>query len=212
MNPPQFERKQRVRLRMRSYDREAAAEVSAATEDTVWVKLSEPHLWLDDRHLEGGIDLSFWRNGHRHVAQEVGVITYDLDRGRIQLKRPRSFEIIQRRKTFRETVEVPVRWVRADLPEETLDLQPGEAVTEDLGGGGLCISGDAMSVGVNEELQLEIELPDRTVRARGRVRWAGEGPDGKTRMGLAFTRIGEREQDLVYGFLFDLQRSRLRPA
>lgn len=204
-----FERHQRLRLRLRGHDREIAVDVTAVTPDDVWVRLAEPAIWLEDHHIESGMDLSFWSRGARHLVENAKVITFDLDRGRIQLARPDETTVVQRRKTFRETVEVPVRLISSD--EETADLS---GTTSDLGGGGLCVqASEQASITIDDELQLELRLPQHTVRARGRVRWLAPGEeDGTVKVGLAFTRIGEREQDWVYGFLFDLQRNRLRAS
>lgn len=213
IGPIAFDRGQRLRLRLRSHDRELGVEVSEHSESSLWLQLNEPAIWLDDRLLEGGVDLSFWRAGVRHLAEDLPVLTFDLDRGRIQVERPLSTNVVQRRRTFREMVEVPVRLARADAEPDTLDLSPERGITQDLGGGGLCLQTEGtMPVTVNEEVQIELELPEHAVRARGRVRWAIQGSDGTTKIGVAFTRIAEREQDRVYGFLFDLQRHRLRPA
>jgi hypothetical protein len=211
--PIPFERNQRLRLGFRGHEREVAVDVIAVHDESLWVDLAEPALWLEDRHLEGGTQLAFWRRGERHVAEAVVVDAFDLDRGRLQLRRPATSKVVQRRKTFRETVEVPVRLAPVDEGPETADMTPREARTQDIGGGGLCIqTAETTGLGVDDELQLELALPMRRVRARGKVRWARRGDDGLTRFGVAFTRIAEREQDTVYGFLFDLQRSRLRAS
>mgnify|MGYP006287714471 CR=1 FL=1 len=202
-----FERKQRLRLRFPAHDRELAVDVTAVNEDSLWIMLAEPALWMEDHHVESGVELSFWRDGARHVAEDVEVLAYDLDRGRIHVAQPETTRVAQRRRTFRETVELPVhiRAVDGRAAEET--------VTQDLGGGGLCVSATQdLSLGIDDEVQVELQLPERFVSARGRIRWAVPTAGGRVKLGLAFTRIGEREQDWVYGFLFNLQRSRLRAS
>lgn len=205
-----FEQSQRLRLGLSGHDREIAVDVVAVRDQALWVHLAEPAIWLNDHHLESGVNLAFWQQGARHIAEGVAVEAFDLDRGRIQLRRPTRTKVVQRRKTFRETVEIPVRLMPADAPPETADLSAREAITQDLGGGGLCLQTEGGGFAVDDEIQLEIALPEQRVRARGRVCWASPGEGGETRLGVAFTRIAEREQDTVYGFLFELQRARMR--
>lgn len=206
-----FERRQRLRLRPSGHDREIAVDVVAVQGDALWVQLGEPALWLEDHHLEGGVELAFWKDGTRHVAESVSVLAFDLDRGRIHLRRPPRTVVVQRRKTFREAVEVPVRVAPVHKKDDVSHAPVHEVITQDVGGGGLCLRcPGTLGLSINDEVQLELALPRQQVRARGRVRWAREDEDGRVRLGLAFTRITEREQDFVYGFLFDVQRSRLR--
>lgn len=211
--PVPFERKQRLRLRPSGHERDVAIEVVEVRPNALWSKLAEPTLWLEDHHLESGVDLAFWRQGARHVARAVQVLAFDLDRGRLHLARPLTTDVVQRRRTFRELVEVPVRLVPVDLAPETVDLSGHKLTTQDIGGGGVCLTSPAdVTLGVDAEVKLELDLPDRRIRARGRVRWSAKGQDGTTKVGVAFTRISEREQDFVYGFLFDLQRNRVRAS
>lgn len=211
--PVSFERKQRLRLRPQGRDQELVVEVLGQKGNALCLRLDEPALWLEDHHLEGGVELAFWRDGARHIAEKVPLMAFDLDRGLLNVERPRQTRVVQRRQTFRESVEVPVRFAPADQLPETQDLGVEDAVTQDLGGGGLCIQSLApLTVDVDDELQLELQLPTRKVRARGRVRWSACEKSGSSRIGVAFTRITEREQDLVYGYLFEVQRNRLRSS
>lgn len=208
-----FERNQRLRLRPRGLDREIPADVLVVHAETLWLGLPGPNLGLEDHHLWPGVDLSFWRDGARHVAKSTTVLAFDLDAGRLHLERPRATTITQRRRTFRETVEIPVQIAPVEKGPNTADLRPQEVITQDLGGGGLCLQSKApLNLCIDDEIQLELDLPGQTVKARGRVRWSELVDNGMSRVGVAFTRISEREQDTVYGFLFNLQRNRLRAS
>lgn len=212
-DPVPFERKQRVRLRPSGYEQDLVIEIVDVRPNALWSKLVEPTMWLEDHHLEGGVDLAFWRHGSRHVARSVSVLAFDLDRGRLHLARPTQTDVVQRRRTFREPVEVPVRLTAVDEAPETADLGSAELTTQDIGGGGICLQSEReVPLRVNDEVKLELALPERRIRARGRVRWSRRGEDGLIKVGVAFTRISEREQDFVYGFLFDLQRTRVRAS
>lgn len=218
-----FESKQRLRISLPNIEVAIAADVQSTDGRSVWIRLREPLIGLEPRHLAKGVQLSFWRTGGWHIAERVRVLTFDLDQGMLQLERPDKTTIIQRRRTFRENIELPVQvstltgnaslpvTVNIDSAPETIDISQRKASTMDLSGGGMCLQTSSDTVlDVNQEIRLELDLPTQRVRARGRVRWAQTEEDGHHRYGIAFTRIAEREQDLVFGFLFDLQRSRLR--
>lgn len=206
-----FQRNQRIRLRPRGHDQEVVAEVIEARASAIWAQLLDAAPWLEDHHLEGGIELAFWHHGSRHLAPHVRVRAFDLDRGRIHLERPSRTQVVQRRQTFREIVQIPARLLPADQPPETRDLEGRSVTTQDIGGGGVCLHVEGESgYAINDEILLELNLPRSPVRARGRIRWARKDEAGMTKLGVAFTRISQREKDQVYGFLFDVQRNRLR--
>lgn len=203
-----FERHQRIRLAIVGHE-EVAADVLEAGPDRLSVRLTEPAVWLEAHHLSAGIELAFWNGSVRHQSEPVPVIDYDLDAGRLDLAPPRELRVVQRRSTFREPVELPVKLSPAHGEPDTVDL---EGITRDLSGSGMCLEATSdLPIAVDDELQVELEIGGRRVRARGRVCWA-EPVERGTRLGLAFTRIAEKEQDSVYGYLFDLQRSRLRAS
>ncbi|MEL6183516.1 MAG: PilZ domain-containing protein [Myxococcota bacterium] len=206
-----FQRNQRIRLRPRGHDQEVAAEVIDARASALWTQLLDAAPWLEDHHLEGGVELAFWQHGSRHLAPHARVLAFDLDRGRIHLERPTRTQIVQRRQTFRESVQISARLLPADQPPETRDLVGREVTTQDIGGGGVCLQIPGQTgYAIDDELLIELSLPQSSVRARGKVRWSKQDEDGLTKLGVAFTRISQREKDLVYGFLFDVQRHRLR--
>ena len=207
-----FEKNQRLRLSILNFNRSLVAHIRSASTNNLWLQLAEPSLGLEPHHLEQDVQVSFWRDGSLHNS-EVNVLATYLDSGEIQVTRPKRTKIMQRRQTFREIVSVPVTVTSAIADPETMDLEAQKVTTQDLGGGGLCVqASESMNMRVNEEIQLEIQLPEHHVKARGCVRWCDQTQDGRILYGIAFTRIAEREQDFVYGFLFNLQRNRLRPT
>ncbi|MBX2811979.1 MAG: PilZ domain-containing protein [Myxococcales bacterium] len=214
-----FEAHQRVRISLLPMDTTISAEVVGFDRAGMHIRLREPLVGLEPHHLDGGVRVSFWRDGSWHVADPVEVLGFNLDTGTVRVSKPKRTFAVQRRKTFREAVEVPVHlavvgnlFPPAEIGHETVDLAAQSGATQDIGGDGVCLQCTGPAPHVDQEVRLELELPNNRIQARGKVRWSASDDTGQGRCGVMFTRISEREQDLVYGFLFDLQRNRLRKS
>ncbi len=208
-----FERHQRMHVLFPDLGTKLSVEITEVEPRQMMVKLIEEASWLEENHLRNLVDLRFWARGTLYECDQVKILSHQFPRGQFTLARPMKKKELMRRQTFRETVQVPIT-MHLDEGNTTVDLNgPQVAVTQDLSGGGCCVETPMdLALHIDDEFELELNLPQRKVKARAQVRWAkAQEEQGTRKVGLAFTQIDERERDTVFGFLFELQRSR-RPG
>lgn len=136
------------------------------------------------------------------------------------LQRPseREMQVIQRRRSVRVPLLLTVRWRRAGETADGNKNRPASSDDEwregtmlNFGGTGMCMITDE-PLAIDERLELQVPFPQGQERLFGRVvnqMTAGDPDMGelmRPRYGIEFLDVDLRQQDRLYGYVFQRQR------
>lgn len=162
------------------------------------------------------------------IVRPEGILRFDtrvMDRQEepvalLTLQRPSNehIQIIQRRRSVRVPLLLTVRWRRVPGEDDGVKIPVGDGDGEwlegtmlNFGGTGMCMITDE-PLAVDERLELEVPFPQGHEQLLGRVvnQMTPSKPDigdiVRPRYGIEFLEMDLRQQDRLYGYVFERQR------